>query len=69
METLRINGKQKQFPDGLPATLAQLLEQLQIDDATVVAELDGKIIERAQFAHTSLSSGQTIELVRFVPGG
>ena len=69
METLRINGKQKQFPDGLPATLAQLLEQLQIDDATVVAELDGKIIERAQFAHTSLSSGQAIELVRFVPGG
>ena len=69
METLRINGKEKQFPDGLPATLAQLLEQLQIDDATVVAELDGKIIERAQFAHTSLSSGQAIELVRFVPGG
>jgi len=69
METLRINGKEKQFQDGLPATLAQLLEQLQIDDATVVAELDGKIIERAQFAHTSLSSGQAIELVRFVPGG
>lgn len=70
MKTLKINGVEKQFPDGrLPATLTQLLEQLSVNAATVVAEIDGQIIERNNFAQTPLSQGQSIELVRFVPGG
>ncbi len=69
METLKINGTEKQFPAGTPATLAQLLGQLNIDAATVVAEIDGQIIERKNFDKTSLRNGQAIELVRFVPGG
>ena len=70
MEVLRINGIEKQFPAGeLPATVAQLLEQLGVEAATVVAEIDGQIVERAKFAETPLRRGQSIELVRFVPGG
>ena len=69
METLRINGIEKQFPIGIPQTLTELLEQLDINEATIVAEIDGKIIERQNFAQTQLSSGQSIELVRFVEGG
>ena len=70
MKTLKINGAEKQFPEGrLPATLSQLLEQLGVNAATVAAEVDGQIIERANFNQTQLTQGQSIELVRFVPGG
>jgi len=69
MESLKINGVKKQFAAGIPATIAVLLEQLRIEAATVVAEIDGQIIEREKFAETKLHEGQSIELVRFVPGG
>ncbi len=70
MYTLKINGQEKQFPiEKFPMTLADLLGQLGVEAATVVAELDGQIIEREKFAQTELNSGQNIELVRFVPGG
>ena len=69
METLRINGVEKQFPDGLPQTLTELLKELNINAATVVAEIDGEIIARYNFAQTQLSIGQRIELIRFVGGG
>ncbi|MHC4545766.1 MAG: hypothetical protein ACYSYL_14800 [Planctomycetota bacterium] len=42
MEVLKINGVDRQFPDGqLPSTVAKLLEQLGVKPATVVAEIDG----------------------------
>ena len=69
MEALKINGKEKQFPDGIPKTLIELLKKLDINQATVVAEINGKIIERQNFSETKLRNGQNIELVRFVGGG
>ncbi len=69
MEKLKINGSEKQFPTGVPRTLAELLEQLSINQAIIVAEIDGNIIERRNFAQTPLSDGQNIELIRFVGGG
>ena len=69
MEILRINGVEKQFPDGLPRTLTELLKELNINAATVVAEIDGEIIVKGDFAKTLLSSDQNIELIRFVGGG
>lgn len=70
MEVLKINGVERQFPAGqLPSTIAELLEQLDVKDATAAAEVDGQIVERTKFAETKLSNGQRIELVRFVGGG
>ena len=70
METLKINGAEKQFPAGqLPPTLTELLELLDIKEATVAAEIDGEIIDRRKFAETKLCHGQCVELVRFVGGG
>ncbi|MHC4172275.1 MAG: sulfur carrier protein ThiS [Planctomycetota bacterium] len=70
MEALKINGIEKQFPAGqLPSTVAELLKQLGIEAATIVAEVDGQIVEYKKFARTQLFSGQSIELVRFVAGG
>ncbi|MHC4149535.1 MAG: sulfur carrier protein ThiS [Planctomycetota bacterium] len=70
MEVLKINGVERQFPDGLlPKTIAELLEQLSVEAATVVAEVDGRIIEREKFPETKLCNGQIVELVRFMGGG
>jgi sulfur carrier protein len=69
VETLKINGVQKQFPAGIPQTLTELLKQLDINEATVAAEIDGKIIEKQNFARTQLSNGQVVELIRFAGGG
>ena len=69
MEVLKINGVDKEFPGGLPASLADLLDQLEINQATVVAEIDGAIVERGNFADTKLSCSESIELLRFVGGG
>jgi sulfur carrier protein len=66
---LKINGQMREFEEMLPATLAELLKILHIDEATVVAELDGKIIPRTEFGTASLRDGASIELVRFVGGG
>ena len=66
---LKINGQKKTFEQGLPETLDKLLAEMKIDAATVVAEIDGRIIERAAFAQTALTEGQSIELIRFVGGG
>ena len=67
--TLKINGTEKTFDEGLPPTLGELLNNLEIDAATVVAEIDGDIVERENFAQTELKEGMGIELIRFVGGG
>lgn len=66
---LKINGTEKTFDEGLPSTLSDLLSKLEIDAATVVAEIDGEIIERKNFAQTELKDQMGIELIRFVGGG
>ena len=69
MYALKINGVERPFSQGLPTNLADLLQRLGVDAATVVAEIDGQIVERKDFATTLLRSGQSVELVRFVGGG
>jgi thiamine biosynthesis protein ThiS len=66
---LKINGQQREFTDTVPATLTDLLQLLNIDGATVVAEIDGQIIPRVEFGTAALCEGARIELVRFVGGG
>ena len=70
MKTLIINGKERKFESvNSPKTLKDLLEQLNIKAATIVAEIDGEVIERQKFEHTRLADGQKIELIRFMGGG
>jgi sulfur carrier protein len=66
---LKINGQWREFAESFPATLAELLRRLNIDQATIVAEIDGKIIPRTEFDAAPLHEGANIELVRFVGGG
>lgn len=70
MGVIKINGVEKEFPaEQMPSTVAELLEKLDIKAATVVAEVNGRIVERKKFTETKLRNGQSIELVRFVGGG
>jgi thiamine biosynthesis protein ThiS len=70
MLNLTVNGKERTFESSdSPETLKNLLEQLNIKAATIVAEIDGKIIERKEFENTQLANGQKIELIRFMGGG
>ncbi len=70
MSLLKVNGKDMEFADEkMPRTVADLLAELGVDAATVVAEVDGRIVERDNFENTELQQGQSVELVRFVPGG
>ena len=70
MNVLKINGSERQFPSGqMPQTLSSLLDHLGINQATVVAEINGAIVKRTDFGATELVPGQSIELVRFVGGG
>jgi len=69
MAFLNINGQKKTFSNGLPTSLAKLLEVLKVDQATVVAEINGSIIKRSDFPQTSLENGQKIELIKLVGGG
>lgn len=69
MGMLKVNGAERRFEGPLPASVADLLTVLGVDAATVVAELDGKIIERKDFGSIGLSEGQSFELIRFVGGG
>lgn len=70
MPDLIINGERRSFSAGeFPATVAQLLQRLGFDAAQIVAEVDGALVGRADFAAHPLRPEQTVELVRFVGGG
>ena len=70
MKSLQINGQRRQFPpQEMPATLSALLEKLGIGAATVVAEVDGRVVRPEEFARTEVRDGQTIELIKFMGGG
>lgn len=66
---LFVNGKERIFDGVGSQTLSDLLGVLNVDEATVVAEVEGVIIPREQFGEKKLADENKIELVRFVPGG
>lgn len=70
MKSLNVNGVKRWFSaEAAPATLSELLKQLDVEAAVAVAEIDGVIVRPEDFARTKLADGQSIELVRFVGGG
>jgi thiamine biosynthesis protein ThiS len=64
---IRVNGQDHMVPS--PATLADLLQQLDLDPRAVVVELNREIVRRPRLTETSLANGDTVELVHFVGGG
>jgi len=70
MKSLTVNGVQRQFaPEAMPKMLSDLLEELGVAAATVVAEVDGAIVGPERFGATPLADGQSIELIKLMGGG
>lgn len=51
------------------ATIAALLERLEIDPRRVAVERNFIVIKRDAYASTAIESGDQIEIVNFVGGG
>ncbi len=64
---LTINGQPKTIPDAtaLQAAIALLCK----NPGVVIAELNGTIIDRAEWATTILNANDRLELIAFVGGG
>lgn len=65
--TISVNGETRQLR--APATLLDLLANLEVDARQVVVELNREIIRRHRLGDTALSTGDQVELVHFVGGG
>ncbi|NTV14283.1 MAG: sulfur carrier protein ThiS [Desulfobulbaceae bacterium] len=61
------NGKEMTVREGI--TLEELIVELQLNPATVVAECDSRIVLREEYAGKILKEGSVLELIRFVGGG
>lgn len=51
------------------ATVAQVLEQLQLPHLRVAVELNQNVIPRSQWATQTVNDGDSLEVVQFVGGG
>ena len=62
-----INGEEKAL--AAPTTLSELLTQLGYRVALVAVERNGTIIKQADFAVTTITDADKLEIVSFVGGG
>jgi len=68
--TLSINGQERSFAElASPASLAQVVAELQLKGDRVAVEHNGAIVGRAHWAETPVASGDRLEVVHFVGGG
>jgi sulfur carrier protein len=65
--TIVANGQPRTVKAG--STIADLLRELTIAPTRVVAQLDGVIVQRSDFAGSTLQEGSQLELVTLVGGG
>jgi thiamine biosynthesis protein ThiS len=64
---LRINGRAVELAG--PTRLLDYLAQLGVDPRAVAVEINGRILERAEFEAAELREGDVVEVVRMVGGG
>jgi thiazole synthase len=64
---LIVNGETRSLTG--PATLLDLLADLQLDPQMVVVEHNREIVRRTRLGETRLKDGDQVELVHFVGGG
>lgn len=65
---IQINGKPVELPESM--TIAQLLIDQKVQTPEyVTVELNGEILNRADFAETSVFDGDAVEFLYFMGGG
>ncbi|HAQ61608.1 TPA: thiamine biosynthesis protein ThiS [Candidatus Delongbacteria bacterium] len=61
-----VNGKIREIKS---CDLLSLISETSLNPSTVVIELNGKIIKKADWAQTKLNLNDKIEILNFVGGG
>ncbi|MCP4190331.1 MAG: sulfur carrier protein ThiS [Planctomycetaceae bacterium] len=64
---VRVNGDQTEMIDG--ATIAQLLDRLNLNASHVAVEVNLELIPRERHLQFRLSAGDQLEIVTLVGGG
>jgi thiamine biosynthesis protein ThiS len=65
-----INGKERDLSAlSSPATVADLIEALELKGDRVAIEHNGDIVRRDAWSNASVQSGDRFEIVHFVGGG
>ena len=64
---IRVNGEDRDVADD--ATVASLLELLELPSGRVAVERNKRIVRRATYAQTPLAEGDELEIVTLVGGG
>ncbi len=64
---VRVNGEELDLPEG--ASVASVLEKLEIQTPRVAVERNREIVPKASYATTALAAGDILEVVEFVGGG
>ena len=64
---ITINGERREAPQG--ATVADLLQQLNLPSGRVAIERNLEILPRPQWSQTEVQPGDRYEIVHFVGGG
>jgi len=67
MFRIEVNGKDREVPVG--HTVADLLDDLELDGRLVVVELNRQIIRRTEIGDVVLKDEDCMEIVHFVGGG
>ena len=64
---LTVNGRKVEVEG--PLSVTAYLEHIGANPSAVAVELDGEILDRADYATRSLAEGAEMEIVRMVGGG
>jgi thiamine biosynthesis protein ThiS len=65
--TVTINGEPRELAN--PATVAELLAQLEMPARGIAVEVNLQIVSRTRFAEYVLADGDRLEIVSLVGGG
>lgn len=65
--TVRVNGREMRLSG--KASIASLLEKLEVSTPRVAVERNREIVPKAEYATTRLNEGDELEVVEFVGGG
>ena len=65
--TVTLNGKETVLPAN--TTISRFLESRALVGKLVVVEINGTIVQRADFDDRAFQSGDLVEIVHFVGGG
>jgi sulfur carrier protein len=64
---VQINGEPREIPEGM--SVEALLHWLGLTATRVAVELNASVVTRTRHATTTVSAGDTLEVVTFVGGG